>query len=124
MAVNLSVLRPAWPQEVNHMELINAKILVIIVEAAIERDILHLLEDYGARGYSITRSITGKGSHGLRAGSLGMSTFGENIKIETIMASEDAAKAIMEKIVTKYLTHDYAGLLYLQDVQVMRIDKF
>jgi len=47
-----------------------------------------------------------------------------NVKIETLVASEEKAKAIMEKIIFKYLADKYAGIVYLEDVQVKRIEKF
>ena len=106
------------------MELTNAKKLVVITESAIEADVLRLIDEQGAKGYTIYRGITGKGSRGIRSGTGGLITFGENVKIETVVASEEKAKAIMEKIVTNYLANKFAGLAYLEDVQVARIGKF
>ncbi|MBS3976900.1 MAG: DUF190 domain-containing protein [Syntrophomonadaceae bacterium] len=106
------------------MELTTAKKLVVITEAAIETDVLRIIDKQGARGYTIYRGIAGKGSRGIRSGSGGMSTFGENVRIETVVATEEKAKAIMELIINNYLANKYAGLVYLEDVQVARIAKF
>jgi PII-like signaling protein len=106
------------------MELRSAKKVVIITEAAIEEKIIRVIEAHGAKGYTVYRDITGKGSRGIRAGSGGLSTFGENVMIETIVATLETAKAIMDEIVEKYLASKYAGIVYLDDVQVERIERF
>lgn len=106
------------------MELVPAKKLVIITEAAIEAEITRIINKHGAKGYTIYRDIIGKGDRGIRAGSGGFSNYGENTRIETVVSTEEKAKAIMGEVVTGYLANRYAGIAYLEDVQVERITRF
>ncbi|MBS3943508.1 MAG: DUF190 domain-containing protein [Dethiobacter sp.] len=106
------------------IELKAVKKVVVITESVIEEKILRIINEHGAKGYTVYRNVSGKGARGIRSGSGGLSSLGENVKIETLVASEEKAKAIMEKIIFKYLADKYAGIVYLEDVQVKRIEKF
>jgi len=106
------------------LELKTVKKLVIITEAVLEEDILRIINEHNAKGYTTYRNLTGVGTRSNRSGYGDMRNFRENIRIETIISSEEKAKAIMGKIINEYLASKYAGIAYLEDVQVERIYKF
>ncbi|GFP18796.1 nitrogen regulatory protein P-II 2 [Candidatus Hakubella thermalkaliphila] len=105
------------------MELENATKVVIITETIIESSILRLLKSLGVKGFTIYKDITGEGGRGIRSVSGGLSELGENVRIEIIVSNEEKARLIMENVCDKYLSK-YAGIIYLENVQVIRIEKF
>ncbi len=94
------------------------KLLTIITESALESDLSEVIPRLGAHGYTIV-DARGRGSRGVR--DAGWSS-NSNIRVEVIC---DAATA--ERI-TGYLREhyyrDYAMVLYLSDVEVLRPEKF
>jgi nitrogen regulatory protein P-II 2 len=105
------------------MELKNAKLVVIITEKVIENSVVRLIKSLGIKGYTIYHGVTGEGDRGVRFGSGGLGEFGENVRIETVVSSETKADLIMREVYEQYLKN-YAGIAYVQDVRVIRIDKF
>lgn len=105
------------------MELKNAKLVVIITEKIIENNITRLIKTLGVKGYTVYHDMTGVGDRGVRSGSGGLGVFGENVRIETVVSSEEKAELIMREVYEQYLKN-YAGIVYAQDVRVIRIDKF
>ncbi|EEG78754.1 P-II family nitrogen regulator [Dethiobacter alkaliphilus] len=105
------------------MELKNAKLVVIITEAAIESNIISLIKSMGIKGYTIYHGVTGEGDRGVRFGSGGLGGFGENVRIETVISSEEKAEKVMREVCEQYL-NNYAGIVYATDVRVIRIEKF
>ena len=96
----------------------NFKLLTIVTEAALENEVTEALERLGASGYTIVNA-RGKGSRGIR--DAGWST-SSNIRVEVIC---DAILA--EKIAEHMQEHyyrDYAMVLYVSDVGIMRPEKF
>jgi len=106
------------------MELAEAKKVVIIMEAVIEERVIRLLKAQGAKGYTIYRTLAGKGARGIRSGLGGLEKFGENVRIEVIVKNEDQALAVMEAVYSKFLAENYAGIAYLENVRVIRPGKF
>lgn len=101
----------------------NAILVVIITESIIENSLVRLIKSLGVKGYTVYRGVTGEGDRGVRSGSGGIGMIGENVRIETVVPSEDKANTIMREVCEKYFKN-YAGIVYSMDAQVVRIDKF
>ena len=97
--------------------------VVIITEKIILAKVAQLIEDAGARGYTVTPA-GGKGSRGVRSTSRA-SVVDEfsNVKIEVITGSRDAANRIADEITERFFDH-YSGITYLEEVEILRPDKF
>jgi len=104
--------------------LAEAKKVVIITEAVIEEKVIQLLNTHEVKGYTVYRSLTGKGERGLRSGLGGLLNFSENVCIEIIVSDELKALAIMEAVYHKFLADKFAGIAYLEDIRVIRPEKF
>lgn len=94
------------------------KLLTIVTESAIEKDLCADLKRLGARGYTIT-DARGKGSRGVREASWEPSG---NIRVE-IVCNEEISRAIAEHVKETYYA-DYAMILFVSDVEVLRPAKF
>ena len=94
------------------------KLLTIITEAALERTLGKLLEKHGAHGYTVTNA-RGKGDHGMRDAGWDASS---NIRMEVI-CDQETADALVDHL-QEHFYPNYAMVLYLTDVQVLRPDKF
>ncbi|MCC5926361.1 MAG: transcriptional regulator [Bacteroidetes bacterium] len=99
------------------MTLTKARLITIITERVLRSEIITMLKEKGATGYTETEA-TGEGSRGIRASDWA----GRNVKIQTIV-SDKVAEAIMENIAENYF-ENYAVIVYLRDVEVMRGDKY
>jgi nitrogen regulatory protein PII len=106
------------------VKLAEAKKVTIITEAIIEAQVINLLNAHNVKGYTIYRDLAGKGARGIRSGSGVVEKFGKNVRIETIVSSEERAQTIMEAIYTKFLAEKYAGIIYVEDIRVVRPEKF
>ena len=71
----------------------------------------------GAKGFTITEA-RGEGSRHLRAGEIP----GQNIKIESVV-SEPVAARIVDHVAQVYF-RDYATIMYVSDVAVVRGEKY
>lgn len=94
------------------------KLLTVITEEALERPLTKIVKQAGVRGYTITEA-RGEGRRGARAPGVEQ---GANIRVE-IICEEGKAWEIAETLHQKYF-QDFAMVLYLSDVEVMRGDKF
>ncbi len=94
------------------------KLVTVIVEAALESLLIRDLERLGAKGYTIS-DARGKGRHGERSSAWEASS---NIRVEVVCDAE-LADAIAAHLQAHYYD-DYAMILYLTDVAVLRPDKF
>lgn len=94
------------------------KLLTVVTEAVLETDLAELLPTLGATGYTIVNA-RGRGSRGAREA--GWST-NSNIRIEVI-CEPATAERIAEHLREHYY-RDYAMVLYLSDVEVLRPEKF
>ncbi len=101
-----------------------AKKVVIITEAVIEEKVIQLLNTHEVKGYTVYRNLTGKGKRGIRSGLGGLLNFSENVCIEIIVSDENIALAIMEAVYEKFLADKFAGITYLEDIRVIRPEKF
>ncbi len=94
------------------------KLLTIICEADLEARLGEDVMRLGARGFTVT-DARGRGSHGQRDAFWDSSA---NIRME-IICEERVAETIAEHLRSAY-SDNYAMVLYLSDVSVLREEKF
>jgi nitrogen regulatory protein PII len=94
------------------------KLLTIITESALERILVEEIERLGARGFTIT-DARGKGRRGPRDAAWDESS---NIRIE-ILCDAEIADAIARHLRARYYD-DYGMVLFVNDVSVLRPEKF
>lgn len=96
------------------------KKIEIVVESARARAIVELVERCGAKGYTVVPHVSGKGHRGKR-GEGHLSGVFENVLIVVV-----AAQPVAERIVagSRELLEDYAGIVLVSDVQVIRDEHF
>lgn len=94
------------------------KMLTIVVESALERQIVDHLRQAGVSGFT-TVEARGFGEHGQRRGDWDES---RSVRIETI-CSAATATALAEALLDRF-GRNYALVLWLQDVEVVRGSKF
>lgn len=97
----------------------NEKILLtVITEAAIEEELIRVIKEAGAKGYTIS-DARGSGHRGDRSGDFGQTA---NIKAE-ILCSEATAEELKEKIKNRFFEY-YAVIVFTSQVSVLRSEKF
>lgn len=94
------------------------RLLTIVTEAVLERELLAEFEALGVRGYTIT-DARGQGSRGRRRSEWAQEG---NIRIE-IVCDAAVAERVTARLRERYYDH-YAMVLFLQDVNVLRPEKF
>jgi hypothetical protein len=94
------------------------KLLTVITEQALERRLIECIKAEGARGYTLTEA-RGAGTRGVRSADFEK---GGNIRLE-IICEDSVARRIADVLHRKYF-NDFAMVLYLLDVEVLRPDKF
>jgi nitrogen regulatory protein PII len=99
------------------MALVTLKLVTIIAEGFLEEKLIREVKKLGAKGYTVTPA-RGEGSRGVRASEWE----GGNIRLECIV-SQAVAEKIVARLTEVYFTN-YAVIAYLQDVQVVRGDKY
>ncbi len=103
------------------------RLLTIVTEAVLERELVTEIESLGVRGYTIT-DARGKGSRGRRQsdwaqeGNIRVEVVEGNIRVEVVCEAE-LAERVAGHLRDRYYDH-YAMVLFLQDVNVLRPDKF
>ena len=100
------------------MEQFPRRLLTIVTEAALERELLAEFDALGVRGYTIT-DARGKGGRGRRQSDW---TQEGNVRIE-IVCEPALAERVAMRLRERYYEH-YAMILFLQDVDVLRPEKF
>jgi nitrogen regulatory protein PII len=98
--------------------------LVVITEHFVSRQVCKIIEEGGGKGYTMVPA-GGKGSHHLHP-TMEKATVIEgfdNIKFEVIMQDRKLAEAIAERVLNECFD-DYPGVMYLEDVQVCRPERF
>ena len=93
-------------------------LLTVITESVIEEILLKDLEKLGVRGYTVS-DARGRGGRGVRD-----ATWGEvsNIRLEVI-CTRVLAEVVLEHIQSHYYDN-YAMVAFLQDVEILRPEKF
>lgn len=94
------------------------KLLTIITESILEDIILGDIQQLGAKGYTVLQA-RGKGARGIRNADWDQS---QNIVVEIICTSA-VADSIIEHL-TKHYYANYAMVIYLSDITMIRPDKF
>lgn len=102
------------------MELHKKKKVEIIVEAAIAGRVVDMIEAAGGRGYTVIPQVSGKGNRGIRGEGHVVDVF-RNVMI-IVVASAEVASRIVED--AQPLLADYAGILYVSEVEVVRAGHF
>jgi len=100
------------------MEQFPRRLLTVVTEAVLERELVAELQSLGVRGYTIT-DARGKGGRGQRQSDWAQEG---NIRIE-IVCEPALADRVAARLRERYYDH-YAMILFLQDVSVLRPDKF
>lgn len=91
--------------------------VTVIAERVLRDDLLDLLKELGATGWTLT-AVEGEGSRGIRASEWE----GRNVQIDTIV-SADLGDRIMDEIGRRYFA-DWSLIIYAADVDVMRGEKY
>jgi len=100
-----------------------AKKIVIIIEKLIVDQVKTFLEKNGASAYTIM-TAGGKGSRGVRSeGRNSVTDSYVNVKIEIITTNEQIARDIATKV-TETFFNNYSGITYIEDVEIIRPQKF
>ena len=94
------------------------RLLTIVTESAIESHLLRDIQRWGAHGYTITEA-RGKGARGVREGNWEAN---RNIRIE-VVCDDSTAERIAAGLREQYYDN-YAMILYLSEVEVLRPEKF
>lgn len=94
------------------------KMITIITESILEHGLLEDIERLGAKGYTI-ENVRGKGHRGVRHGDWSSDS---NIRVE-IVCDLKTADDIADHLKEAYYK-DYAMMLFLSDVKVLRSEKF
>lgn len=102
------------------MQLYKAKKVIIVTEATVLNVISKLATELGTSSYTVSRA-SGKGASGSRLVD-DISGVLSNVKIE-IITNEEIAHKLVVALVNRYFQH-YAGIVYLQDVEVVQPEKF
>ncbi len=100
------------------MKLFDVKLLTVTCEILAQNNILEIISRHGVTGYTLYE-VSGNGSKGVRGQGFKNE---KNVKIE-IISTEARLKDIVEEI-TRSLFSDFAIIVYLSDVQVLRPEKF
>ena len=98
--------------------------LVIVIEHFLSRRVCEIIEACGGRGYTLVPA-GGKGLHHLHP-TLDQATVIEgfdNLKIEVVTRDRAKADAIAERVLEECFA-DYPGVMYLEDVEICRPDRF
>lgn len=94
------------------------KLLTVVTEAALEATLTREIDRLNAHGYTIT-DARGKGHRGVRSAGWEANS---NIRIE-VVCDEETASAISAYLQERYY-EDYAMILFVSDVDVLRPEKF
>ncbi|HSJ23963.1 MAG TPA: hypothetical protein VK929_04745 [Longimicrobiales bacterium] len=93
------------------------KLVTIVAERVLRTRLLDEIRGLGARGFTVAE-VTGEGSRGVRASEWE----GSNVRIETIVAPELADRIVHH--VSDIYFHYHAVIVFIQDVDVVRGDKY
>jgi nitrogen regulatory protein PII len=100
------------------MKLYNVKLLTVTCEILAQKNVIDLLTKHNILGYT-TYEVEGNGARGLRGQGFKNE---KNVKVEVIM-QEDKIQDVTEEIARTLFTN-YAIILYVSDVGVIRSEKF
>ncbi|PIG95008.1 hypothetical protein [Gloeocapsopsis sp. IPPAS B-1203] len=97
--------------------------LVIVTEKVLLKQIVKIIDEAGATGYTVV-AAGGKGSRNVRSpGQPSVSDTYSNIKIEVLTANRDMALKISDEVAVKFFD-DYSGIAYICDAEVLHAHTF
>jgi nitrogen regulatory protein PII len=102
------------------MQTHHRKKVEIVVEAVQAPRMVAMIQKAGAKGYTVIPNVSGKGQRGVRGDGDIVNVF-QNVLIVTITTDEVAARIVEE---ANRLLENYAGIVSLSDVEVIREDHF
>ncbi|MCG5052442.1 MAG: hypothetical protein KA712_05740 [Myxococcales bacterium] len=102
------------------MQLHLKKRVEIVVEAPRAPKLLEMIDEAGAKGYTVIRDVSGRGNRGVR-GDGHVSDVFQNVLI-IVIAAEPIALRILER--SQVLLESYAGIVTISDVEVIRDEHF
>ncbi|MEA5479520.1 hypothetical protein VB774_18015 [Pseudanabaena galeata UHCC 0370] len=92
--------------------------LVIVTEKILLKKIANIIEESGAKGYTVMET-GGKGSRNVRSsGQPNVSDVQSNVKFEILTENREIAENIADQIALKYF-NDYAGIAYICNAEVL-----
>jgi nitrogen regulatory protein PII len=92
--------------------------LVIVTEKILLKKIAKIVEECGAKGYTVMET-GGKGSRNVRSsGQPHVSETDSNVKFEILTENREMAEDIADKVALKYF-NDYAGIVYICSAEVL-----
>jgi len=100
------------------VKLYNVKLLTVTCEILAQKNVINILAKHNISGYT-TYEVEGNGARGLRGQGLKNE---KNVKVEVIM-QQDKLQDVTEEIARTLFTN-YAVVLYVSDVGVIRSEKF
>jgi nitrogen regulatory protein PII len=100
------------------MKLYEVKLLTVTCEILAQKNVIDILTKHNITGYT-TYEVDGNGTKGLRGQGLKNE---KNVKVEVIM-QEEKLQDIVEEIARTLFTN-FAVVLYVSDVGVLRTEKF
>ena len=100
------------------MKLFNAKLLTVTCEILAQKNILEILSKHDITGYT-TYEVEENGDRGIRGQGLKNE---KNVKVEVIMREEKLLDIVEE--ISRTLFANFAIVLYVSDVGVVRPEKF
>jgi len=100
------------------MKLYNVKLLTVTCEILAQKNVIDILTRHKVTGYT-TYEVDGSGARGLRGQGLKNE---KNVKVEVIM-QENTLQDVVEEIARTLFTN-FAVVLYVSDVGVLRTEKF
>lgn len=106
------------------MTFYKAKKIVIIAEKMLSEKICEIIDSSGARGYTVVPA-GGKGAHHKHYTSERASVVDgfSNVIIEVIVSDKSLAEKIGSTVVEECFDN-YSGIVYLEDVEILRPAKF
>ena len=100
------------------MKLYNVKLLTITCEILAQKNIIDILSKHEITGYT-TYEVDGNGARGIRGQGLKIE---KNVKVEVIMREEKLQDVVEE--ISRTLFANFAIVLYVSEVGVLRTEKF
>ena len=100
------------------MKLYTVKLLTITCEILAQKNIIEILVKHDITGYT-TYEVDGNGARGIRGQGLKIE---KNVKVEVIMREEKLQDVVEE--ISRTLFANFAIVLYVSDVGVVRTEKF
>jgi nitrogen regulatory protein PII len=98
--------------------------LIIVTEKFIIKEVCNIIDACGAKGYTLVPA-GGKGIHHFHPTDASASLVDDfnNIKIEVVCMARQKADSIAQKVMESCFT-DYPGIIYLENVEVLRSERF